>query len=136
MIPQALPVPLESVTLEDFDVSAAMGAFKDAQRAKRFRTRRPKTVTSEKMVPTELGEGKFRKAHLIGWARRMLERGFYVARFGWNVDEHPKRLFLWLDGTHLRLRYEDGETEEFACFTWADVHGDDWYLVEQLEIVR
>lgn len=137
MIPQALPVSLESVTLEDFDEPVQTArAFRDEERAKRFRSRKPKTVTPEKMVPTDIGEGRFKQGHLIGWARRMLQRGCYVARFGWNIDEHPKRLFMWLDGTYLRLRYEDNLTEEFACFTWADVHGQDWYLVEQLEMVR
>lgn len=138
MIPQALPVPLESVTLDDFDeTDTPLEVVRELENhRKRFRSRKPKTVTPEKMVPSEVGEGKFKQGHLIGWARRMLQRGCYVARFGWNVDEHPKRLFMWLDGTHLRLRYEDNLTEEFACFTWADVHGQDWYLVDQLEMVR
>jgi hypothetical protein len=88
----------------------------------------------------QLGEAKIPKGNKIGWARNKLLKGYLVARHGWSLELNPKRLFLRLDGHRdiqvLIERNGTGDDVPCVCLSWADIEGDDWYLVEQLEIAR
>lgn len=87
----------------------------------------------------ELGEGVVLAGNKIGWTRRKLLEGLIVARYGWATDSHPKRLSMRLEGYRetqvLIERREDGDIP-FSQFTWADIEADDWYVCQQLELVR
>ena len=92
-----------------------------------------------------LGESqKHYPVRTFGWAMRQLRRGCFVARHDFDLEEHPKRLCYRLEtvGTLERLvcSFEPSRTkiadELVARFTWRDVCGRDWYVVEQLECAR
>jgi hypothetical protein len=103
-------------------------------------TRRPRTITSENLVASQLGEAAFRRGHRIGWARRMLLRGCFVARKGWALESIPRRLDVHLQTdaeiAWLVERRESTEQLSFGKLTWVDMNANDWYLVEQLELAR
>lgn len=103
-------------------------------------TRRPLTITNEQLVASQLGESAFRRGHRIGWARRMLLRGCFVARKGWSLESTPRRLDVHLqtDGeiAWLAERSESSDKLHFGRLTWVDMNANDWYLVEQLELAR
>lgn len=103
-------------------------------------TRRPLTITNEQLVASQLGEAAFRRGHRIGWARRMLLRGCFVARKGWALESIPRRLDVHLQTDAeiqwLVERRESSDELSFGRLTWVDMNANDWYLVEQLELSR
>ena len=88
---------------------------------------------------TELGERKASRGKRAAWACRKMLQGFYCARYGWDLDTEPKRLFAYVDGfgdlQYARVRKSDGTTELFKL-SWQDATAPDWYIPENLELVR
>jgi hypothetical protein len=88
-----------------------------------------------------LGEGKLPKGNRIGWVRRQLRRGAFLARHGWRCEPAPRRMWVQLE-THqeteiLSTKFEHTrELAKFSRLNWADLDADDWYVVNQLELVR
>jgi hypothetical protein len=92
-------------------------------------------------VSQQLGEGSIPAGCRIAWARRMLRKGCLVARHGWRCDAEPRRLYLVLTAVNetetLETQFEArSERAKFARLSWADVDANDWYVVNQLELVR
>lgn len=104
------------------------------------KARKPRTITNEQLVASQLGEGAYTRGHRIGWARRMLLKGYFVARKGWALEATPRRLDVHLqtdcDIAWLVERRESSDKKNFGRLTWADMNANDWYLVEQLELSR
>jgi hypothetical protein len=97
--------------------------------------------TSEPEASEQLGEGKLPRGNRIGWAKRQLRRGALLARHGWRCEPEPKRLWMQLEGIGtveiLSTRFAHSvELAKFSRLSWADVSGADWYVVNQLELVR
>jgi hypothetical protein len=84
----------------------------------------------------DLGLGAFDRGHKVAWAVRQLEHGHPLARRAWALDLEPKRLLCLIESGALVLYRTGCSKEVFAKMTWDDVTADDWYVVEQLEIVR
>lgn len=98
-------------------------------------------VCPQQSAATELGEGKLPKGNLIGWARRQLLAGKFVARHGWRLEAEPRRLWVMLETYGyteiLSTRFEHQTTlAKFSRLNWQDLNGSDWYVVDQLELVR
>jgi len=89
----------------------------------------------------QLGEGKLPKGNRIGWARRQLLRGCLLSRHGWRLDAAPRRLHVHLatkdETAVLSMKFEGtSEIGQFTRLTWADIDGNDWYVVDQLELAK
>lgn len=88
---------------------------------------------------TELGERKAPKGNRVAWACRKMMQGFYVARYGWDLDTEPKRLFAYVDGSGdlqcAKVRKSDN-TIELLKLSWQDATAPDWYVVVELEMLR
>lgn len=111
-----------------------------ARKRRKTITRRPRTITNEQMVASQLGEAAFTRCHCIGWARRALLKGYFVARKGWALEATPRRLDIHLktdaEIEWLVERRESSDKLTFGRLTWADINANDWYLVEQLELSK
>jgi len=97
-------------------------------------------LARESSVAKELGESiKPRKVRKFAWAYRQLLRGACIARHGFALEEHPKRLYYQLEtdrALEVLMLFKEHDIVTFAGFSWADVNGSDWYVVNQLELTR
>lgn len=130
--------PIGSASARDYAIDAIEHAPAVPPAKPKKRNRR-KVKVAPRSVHAQLGEAGFVRGHRIGWAARKLELGYAVARKGWDLEERPKRLRLMLEGEREHqwlVLYTEARKVPFPELTWADVSECDWYLVEQLELVR
>jgi hypothetical protein len=98
-------------------------------------------IADDANVSIELGEGKLPHGNRIGWVRRELLKGKFLARHGWRCEPAPRRLWMQLEtrgATEILATKFEGvrDLAKFSRLNWADIDASDWYVVNQLELVR